>query len=133
MAQAQLDDPALAPVIDCLEREVTPTSDDIRALPLSSHTLWSQHATLTFRNGALVRCVDDSTQLVVPASLQRLLFDLTHAGPLPAHLGPQRTLKQLQSAYYWPGMQKHIANWYRQCQTCATSKPPPLSPTRPNN
>jgi len=33
-------------------------------------------------------------------------------------------LQQLQPAYYWPGMQKDIADWYRQCQSCATSKPP---------
>jgi len=35
LAQAQRDDPALAPVIDWVEREVTPTTDDIRALQLT--------------------------------------------------------------------------------------------------
>jgi len=123
LAQAQRDDPALAPVIDWMEREVTRTPDDIRGLPLSFRTLWSQHDSLTLRAGVLVRCVNDSTQLVVPASLQRRPFELTHAGPLAAHLGPQRMLQQLQ--------QNDIADWYRQCQSCATSKPPPCRPHAP--
>lgn len=68
------------------------------------------HNNLVLRTRVLVHCADDTTQLVVPTSLQRRLFNLTHAGPLAVHLGPQRTLQQLQLAYYWPGMQKAIAD-----------------------
>ena len=125
VAKAQRDDPALAPIIAWLEQDITPTTNDIRTLPLSSRNLWLQRVSLALRADVLIRRGDVGDQLVVPYGLQRCLFNLTHAGPLAAHLGPQRTLQQLKAHYYWPGMRKDVAAWYSQCDSCAKAKPPP--------
>ena len=64
----------------------------------------------------------------MPTSLRERLFSHVHGGPLAAHLGSQRTLAQLKLLYYWPGMDKDVENWYKQCQDCAMSKGPPNRP-----
>jgi len=78
-------------------------------------------------HGILVRKFSDDLQiqLVVPKALRKRLFDVTHAGPLAAHLSSERTLLQLKQLYYWPGMTTDVPLWYRQCEVCAQSRSPP--------
>jgi len=124
MVTLQSQDPTLGPVIQCLTNGQTPSFDDLKALPLDSRNLLSQRPMIQLNNGVLVRINDQVTQLVVPATLRHRLFDHTHAGPLSAHLGPERTLLQLKQAYYWPSMRKDVNRWYKLCTHCATSKGP---------
>jgi len=128
MLQFQADDPTLAPILDMLTSDTTPTVDDLRSLPLETRNLWSQRPLVQLQQGMLVRVKDSITQLVVPTNIRKRLFDHAHGGPLSAHLGAERTLSQLQQAYYWPGMRKDIALWYKQCPDCAQSKGPPTRP-----
>ena len=126
IAEMQREDAILAPVIDWLANEYEPTPDDVRTLPLPARTLWSLRANLAFNSGILITTQSQGhTQLIVPAALQRRLFDAAHAGPLAAHLGAKRTLQQLQTSYYWPGMCRDINSWYQQCPQCNLSKPAP--------
>jgi len=124
IAQMQREDAILAPVIDWLTNDYQPTPDDVRTLPLPARTLWSKRAYLAFSSGVLITNQPQGhTQLIVPAALQCRLFDAAHAGPLAAHLGAKRTLQQLQTSYYWPGMCRDINSWYQQCPQCYLSKP----------
>jgi len=68
---------------------------------------------------------NNPVQLEVPECLRKQLFQMTHAGPLAAHLAGQRTFKHLAQAYYWPGIRIEISSWCQQCPECATSKGPP--------
>jgi len=72
--------------------------------------MWAQVPAVHLLNGILVRkpCEDLRIQLIVPHSLRKRLFEVTHAGPLTAYLGAERTLLQLKTLYYWPGMTKDI-------------------------
>ena len=79
---------------------------------------------MQLRANVLVRNREGTCQLVVPFTLRRRLFEHTHAGPLSAHLGTERTLAQLRQAYYWPSMRKDVANWYKLCSHCAQSRGP---------
>jgi len=108
-----------------LSQGYSPTLDDLRALPLEGRKLWSLQPTIILQNQVFVRRDGDAVQLVVPQSLRRQLFTLTHAGPLAAHLGLQRMLTQLRRLYNWPGMRKDIDAWCRQCEGCAISRGPP--------
>jgi len=128
LQQLQSEDSVLAPIIDYLEPDTTPTADDLRSLPLEARNLWSQRPLLQLNNNVLVRQNDTKTQLVVPTTLRKRLYDHAHAGPLSAHLGAERTLSQLQQSYYWPGMRKDVNQWYKQCPDCAQSKGPPARP-----
>jgi len=102
----QEDDPSIAPVLNFLEHDITPSRNDLRALPLESRIIWSHRPTVKILEGILVRHVKDNVQLVVPQTLRRRLFDASHSGPLAAHLGAERMIKQLKSQYYWPGLDK---------------------------
>jgi len=68
---------------------------------------------------------DGRVQVVVPVTLRRRLFEITHNA---AHLGSRRTYQQLNTSYYWYGMRQDIIRWYHQCQDCAKGKGPPLRP-----
>ena len=124
MTDLQHSDPTLGPVIDCLTQGANPSLDELKCLPLDSRNLWAQRPAITLQSGVLVRKKEGVTQLVVPISLRRRLFDHVHAGPLAAHLGSERTLKQLQQSYYWTGMRSDVSDLYRRCEQCALSKGP---------
>lgn len=74
-------------------------------------------------NGIMVRRVQDHVQLV-PEVLRQTLFNSVHSGPLAAHLGVARMIKQLKH-YYWPGMSKDIQTWCQSCHQCQKGKGPP--------
>ena len=61
----------------------------------------------------------EESQVVVPVTLRRRLFEITHNA---AHLGSRRTYQQLNTSYYWYGMRQDIIRWYHQCQHCAKGK-----------
>ena len=89
--------------------------------------IWGLVPMVQLDNGVLIRkdCEEGPPRLVVPRGLRRRLFQLTHAGPLAAHLGFKRALLQIQEKYYWPEMRTDIAVWCKQCPECAKSKGPP--------
>ena len=62
----QDDDPAIAPpVLNFLEHDITPSRNDLRALPLESRIIWSHRPTVQILEEILVRHVNDNVQLVV--------------------------------------------------------------------
>ena len=105
-----------------------PSSDELRAFPLESRHLLSLRPTVCLEDGVIVKINDDTTRLVVPSTLRYRLFEMAHAGPLAAHLGSFKTCMQLKNHYFWPGLNKDVAEWCRQCSQCARSKGPPLRP-----
>ena len=102
----QREDPVISPLLDFSDRDVTPTRDDLRALPLESRNPWSQRPSIRLQDVILVRELPTHTQLVMPNVIQNQLFDTVHSGPLAAHLGAERMLQQLRQYYYWPGMRR---------------------------
>jgi len=125
--ELQAEDADLGPIIEWMKDGHKPTPDYLKSKSLDTRTLWAQVPTIHLLDGILVHKFSDESmiQLVVPTVLRRRLFELTHAGPLAAHLGPQRTLQQLRVLYYWPNMNRDVQLWYRQCLVCAQAKGPP--------
>lgn len=124
----QQKDSALAPVCQFISNNISPTFDELRALPMDCRKLWAQIPQVKLQENVLVRCTDTATQLIVPAPLRRRLFQHAHAGPLAAHLGAARTLELLQRAYYWPAMRRDVTQWCKECVNCARAKGPPSRP-----
>ena len=124
LADMQMKDLTLLPVINALTSNANLSPNELKLLPLDSRNLLSQRPMITLLNGILIRQKNGVNQLVVPTELRRRLFQHVHAGPLRAHLGNERTLKQLQQAYYWPGMRRDVVAWHRLCEDCALSKGP---------
>jgi len=125
VCELQEEDSVIGLVRYWLDLDYEPTIDDLRQLPPEGRKLWSLHGSLSLVNQILVRKLDSNYQLVVPDVLKRRLFDQTHAGPLAAHLGFERTLAQLWDSYYWSGMSKDVRAWCNACDVCARSRGPP--------
>ena len=131
LAQLQAEDVELGEAYNVLSQNLDPTPDEIRAMPLESRFLLSQRPEVMLLDEVLVKKRGDQIKLVVPTTLRFRLFELTHAGPLAAHLGTKKTVAQLRHHYIWRGMSRDIQQWCRQCIACATSKGPPLCPHGP--
>jgi len=95
--ELQAEDADLGPIIEWMKDGHQPTPDYLKSKSLDTRTLWAQVPAIHLLHGILVHKFSDESmiQLVVPTVLRRRLFELTHAGPLAAHLGPQQTLQQL--------------------------------------
>ena len=55
----------------------------------------------------------------VPTSLRRAIFDSLHS---LSHPGARGTQKLLSPRYVWPGMNRDVTEWCRQCTPCQVSK-----------
>ena len=111
MVELQSEDTSLGPVIDWILTSHLPSHDELRAALLETRNLWAQRPQVDLIDGLLVRPGAESylTQLVLPQILRRRrIFENVHAGPLSAHLGPDRTVQQLLQCYYWPGMRRDV-------------------------
>jgi len=87
MVTLQAEDEDLAPVIQWLQENKSPELEELRTYPNVIRNLWAQRADLQFQDEVLVRITPSTTQLVVPQTIRRSLFDHVHSGPLAAHLG----------------------------------------------
>jgi len=127
MRELQAEDPDLGPIVEWMSEGRCPTNEYLKSKSQDTRKLWAQVPVIHLLDSVLVRQFSDDSnvQLVVPRTLRKHLFDKTHAGPLAAHLGPERTLLQLKQLYYWPGMTTDVPLWYHQCEVCAQSCRPP--------
>ena len=89
-----------------------PTVEEVGSSPLLRQF---QH--LYLKDGVLYRNVlisdDRKSQLVLPSAhidtvLQALHDDMGHPGK-------DRTLSLLRDRFYWPGMDRSVDNWIKQC------------------
>lgn len=74
-------------------------------------------------NGSSIPCLCDlssgSPRPVVPASLQRLVFNSMHK---LSHPGVRASQKLISSRFVWKNMNKDIQLWARSCLSCQRSK-----------
>jgi transposase InsO family protein len=78
------------------------------------------------------RCLARGARAVVPRSLQAKVLELAHFG----HLGVSRTKQHCRQSVWWPGMDKCVEAFVRDCTACALSEKsfkaqrPLLTPTK---
>jgi len=91
--ELQAEDPDLGPVVEWMRLGRCPTNEYLKSKSQDMHKLWAQVPAIHLVDGILVRKFSGYShiQLVVPRTLRKHLFDVTHAGPLAAHLDPERT------------------------------------------
>lgn len=63
--------------------------------------------------------------VVVPLSFQYPLIKAAHCSRFSGHLGIFKTVNRLFAAYWWPGLQAHVTQFIKECETCQLSKTPP--------
>jgi len=59
-------------------------------------------------------------QLIVPYSLHDSFISACHTGMTGGHLGPRKTIQQVQRRAYFTGWRAKTYRFCRQCKSCAT-------------
>ena len=74
-------------------------------------------------------------QIVVPSTYRQDIISLAHEAPLAGHLGVHKTQEKILSHFFWPGVQKDVANFCRSCHACQVVGKPnqkiPAAPLKP--
>jgi len=125
IAELQAEDTDIGKAYEVMSENLDPSTDEFRALPLEYRRLLSMQLEDRLQGDLMVKERDGRVQVVVPVTLRKRLFEITHNA---AHLGSRRTYQQLSASYYWYGMRQDIIRIYHQCQHCAKGKGPPLRP-----
>jgi len=125
IAELQAEDSEIGKAYEVMSENLDPSTDEFRDLPLKSRRFLSMQPEVRLQDNFMVKERDGRVQVVVPVTLRKRLFEITHNA---AHLGSRRTYQQLNTSYYWYGMRQDIIRWYHQCQHCAKGKGPPLRP-----
>ena len=91
---------------------------------------WSMWATLKASNDTLHKqSLDSATgehynRIILPASLRKTAFVLLHENIASGHLGQEKTLTRIKQRFYWYKYQEDVEYWCRNCDICASRKPP---------
>ena len=73
----------------------------------------------------------DQRRLYIPDAdglRQELLYEF-HDSPSGGHLGRDKTVAALQTAYFWPGLARDAADYVATCDTCQQVKPSSQRPS----
>ena len=118
-------------VADCLSRPANAVTLDICDLPEIANTQATDEETQSYvERLKSFKIMSDDKQILcdtstpyprpfVPASLRKAIFDSLHN---LSHPGTNPTLKMIKSRYFWPGMDRPIKQWCRECMPCQQAK-----------
>ena len=74
-------------------------------------------------------------QIVVPSTYRQDILSLAHESPLAGHLGVHKTQEKILSHFFWPGLQRDVANFCKSCHACQVVGKPnqkiPAAPLKP--
>jgi hypothetical protein len=90
-----------------IEHEIDSYKNKLKSFPLSPQTS--------------ILC-DTSTmhpRPFVPSSLRKRIFTDLHS---LSHPGPKASVRLIKSRYFWPGIDRDVREWSRQCHACQVSK-----------
>ena len=118
----QKKDPLLRQVLLAMNspdgRNSLPNTTSFRAF----HRDWNR---FQIKEGVLYHCKSESDdRLVVPSSHKEEAFRLLHDEM--GHMGRDRTTAFLRERFYWPGLDKYVADKLKRCHRCLQGKGPHL-------
>ena len=117
-------------VADCLSRPVNAISIDAADLPAIARAQQTDEEIKEYdeklkdfplQNNLLIKCDVSSyhPRPFVPSSMRKDIFHNFHN---LSHPGVKGSLRLVKSRYFWPGMDKDIRLWTRECTSCQVSK-----------
>ena len=68
-------------------------------------------------------------QIVVPPSLKTMVLQELHNNM--GHFGTKKTFDQIKTRFYWPGYERDVDSWIKECEQCQKRKPPQPNPPAP--
>ena len=63
-------------------------------------------------------------KIVVHESLRAYVLKMYYNTQLAAHQGKKRTMKQITTSFYWPGMKADVTKWVKAGLACTRRKTP---------
>ncbi len=70
-------------------------------------------------------------QLVVPLSHRQRVLQACHDDIFSAHLGFEKTRKNVSQRFFWPNLKHTVIDYVRHCPDCQTKKNPPQAERAP--
>ena len=80
--------------------------------------------------GKDLKCLARGQRVIRPQKLREKVLGIAHEG----HLGMVRMKQRCREVVWWPGMDKQVENWVRDCEACLLSGKsvrPRVSPLQP--
>ena len=109
-------------VIDYLENPSSRDRELPRKIKIDEYTmrdrLLYRHTELKGKEVSREACL----QLVIPQKFIKHVIELNHDSSTSSHPGKEKTYRQIQLKYFWPGMRSDIYSYVENCQICETIK-----------
>ena len=129
LERLQAEDEAIRFIAD--RKKIQAEKPDIKDQNQVTKLLLQQWDRLELKDGLLYRiwrdedkCIDQR-QIVTPKPIRSEIMQLLHGSRTSGHLGREKTLKKIQSRFYWPGMTSDIARWCEMCTLCSQRRDGP--------
>ena len=120
----QEDDPDLLPIRQGKAVQEKPPWESVSGGSKVLRHYWSQWDSLVLKDGLLLRRFESPKgdevrlQFVVPAALQKQVWEVAHSHPLSGHFMTKKTLHRLREKFYWSGASRDVDRWCRSCEEC---------------
>jgi len=88
------------------------------------------YSSFIVKNYKIFKIIQDQTtgeilrKLVIPRDFREYIMENCHKKPHAPHLGFLKTLKRIQSLFYWPNMAVDVKDYVFTCRTCQEFKVP---------
>jgi transposase InsO family protein len=125
LVKATETDVELREIMELLQREQSPSNEEMNAYGSTTKTYWRQRERLKIKEGLLYRYwyhtdgITGTWQLIVPRAFRTEIIKLVHQGLNGGHYGYRRTKLKLQFKAYWINYNRDVETYCRQCDVCA--------------
>ena len=126
-AKEQASDPDIGPIYHAMKQSTQkPANTAFITYSKQTKNLLEQWQSLTMQEDKLYRKWMNNRneilrlQLIVPWKLQGAFIGACHTGMTGGHLGPKKTVLQVQRRGCFPGGRAKSYRWCRQCKPCST-------------
>jgi hypothetical protein len=76
-------------------------------------------------NGSIVHVAPRTNvkRYLVPQDLRAMILQYFHDSALSAHLGVEKTFRQISKVFFWSRMRPDVLDYVRKCEQCQRAKP----------
>ncbi len=124
----QMEDPALAKVIQWKSSGERPPWQDIKHESQDTKVYWTMWPILEEHHGLLYKRYTDegamksSLQLVAPPRIRLQVMYYLHSQRIAGHLGVKKTSHNIRRRFWWPRVREDVKRWCRTCVPCQRRK-----------
>ena len=137
LVHSQMKDPDIAPILLAKREGRRPSIDDMESKSPACRHYWIVWDNLILKEGVLCKVYQklngtgNFDQLVLPRSLWKEVLSQMHSSALSGHFGVRKTKEKISQRYYWYNQKQEVKDFIKNCDICASDKPPPGNPKAP--